>query len=497
MSNLDQFGNVAQALTLQSQPDNTGQISPVFGMAESNEFFCTPGGKAYASVVVGEHVETWALKSRGFQEWLSRRFYEREGKTPTTQKLNEALRLLEGKAKFEGDTHEVHVRVAEDAKTGDIYIDLCDRDWRVVKVTREGWSVIPGGDAPVKVERRRGMLPLPEPQRGGSLDELRPFVNLAGEEDWVLLAAWAVAALRPRGPYPILALHGEQGSSKSTTAQLLCSLIDPNEAPLRSEARSERDLMIAATNKWLMTLDNLSHVTAKLSDSLCRLSTGGGFATRELYSDNEEMIFTAQRPIILNGIEEVATRNDLLDRALVLHLPSIPEDRRRSEEELRREFEQARPRILGALLGAVSTALSNIETVKLERSPRLADFARWATAAEPALTTTPGAFMAAYENNRAAANEIVLDSSPVGTALLAFMQRREEVTLTAGQLLKELNVVASSETRKLREWPRTARGMGDALRRVTTTLRAAGVSVQFGIREGGTGRRLICIENVR
>jgi hypothetical protein len=258
-----------------------------------------------------------------------------------------------------------------------------------------------------------------------------------------------------------------------------------------------RNLMVGATNKWLFALDNLSHLTAQQSDFLCCLSTGGGYGVRELRTDTEEQIFDAQRPIILNGIEEVATRNDLLDRALVLYLPSIPEEKRRAEEEMKRAFEEARPRILGALLGAVSTALSNIETVTLEKSPRLADFARWSVAAERALTQTLGAFMAAYGENRESAHEMVLDSSPVGNALLAFMERHEELTLTAGELLKELNSVASSETRKHRDWPRTAPGMAGALRRITTTLRAAGVRVEFGLREGGTGRRLIKLEAAR
>ena len=476
-------------------PDTAGHLSPVFELAGDAELFHTPDGYAFATVSVKGHRETWAVKSRGFKYWLNQHFHKTEGKVPTTSKLNEALSTLTGQALFEGKCRKVFLRLAE--HEGDIYLDLCDEEWRVVKVTPHGWNIIAAEDSPVCFQRKAGMLALPEPQPGGSLDELRHFLNLRGEEDWMLLTAWAVAALRPRGPYPILALHGEQGSSKSTTARLLCSLIDPNEAPLRSEARSERDLMIAATNKWLMTLDNMSHVAARLSDSLCRLSTGGGFATRELYSDSEETIFTAQRPIILNGIEEVATRNDLLDRALVLHLPSIPEDRRRSEEEMRWEFERARPRILGALLDAVSTALRNIEAVRLDRLPRLADFARWATAAESEFTLTPGAFMAAYDTNRAAAHEMVLDSSPVGCPLLAFMEDKTELMLTAGELLKELNTVANSETRKLREWPRTAKGMGDALRRITTTLRAAGVRVEVGIREGGTGRRLIRLERVR
>lgn len=486
---------IGQTLTPSFQLDTVGETSPVFELAEGSELFHTPDGNAYASVFVQEHVETWAIKSRGFKQWLSRYFYKTEGKVPSLRKMDEALRTLEGMAKFDGETLKVHLRLAE--HEGNIYLDLADEQWRVVRVTRDGWTVMPGGDAPVRFQRRQGMLALPEPQAGGSLDELRPFINVRGEDDWVLLASWAVAALRPRGPYPILALHGEQGSSKSTTARLLCSLIDPNTAALRSEPRNERNFMIAATNKWLFTLDNLSQVSGRLSDSLCRLATGGGFATRELRTDNEEIIFHAQRPIILNGIEEVATRSDLLDRALILYLPSIPEDRRRAEDEMKAEFEQVRPRILGALLDAVSVALRNIDTVRLANSPRLADFAKWATAAEPGLGLGAGAFHAAYAGNRAAAHELVLDSSPVGKTVLTLMSQRDEFETTAGELLRELNVVASRDTRRLKEWPKTAKGMSDALRRVVGTLRAAGVNVELGIREGGTGRRLILLKRVR
>src|SRR5262249_45420596 len=153
-------------------------------------------------------------------------------------------------------------------------------------------------------------------------------------EDWYLLVAWMLAALRPQGPYPLLCLHGEQGSAKSTLARLLRASIDPNAANLRSDPREGRDVMIAATNGWVIALDNLSSLQPWLSDCLCRLATGGGYATRELYSDNEEFILDAQRPVVLTSIEDLASRGDLLDRAIVETLPAIPEERRRPEKEL-------------------------------------------------------------------------------------------------------------------------------------------------------------------
>jgi hypothetical protein len=128
------------------------------------------------------------------------------------------------------------------------------------------------------------MLPLPYPREGGSITSLRGFVNVANDDDWALLLAWLVAAFRPHGPYPVLVLHGEQGSAKSTVARVLRALVDPGTASLRSEPRDARDLIISATNGWCVALDNLSHLPVWLSDAICSLATGGGFGTRELFT---------------------------------------------------------------------------------------------------------------------------------------------------------------------------------------------------------------------
>src|SRR4029450_12571173 len=178
------------------------------------------------------------------------------------------------------------------------------------------------------------------------------------------------------------------------------SLVDPNTAALRTTPRDERDLVIAATNGWIIALDNLSHLPVWLSDALCRLATGSGFATRELYTDADETIFAAQRSIILNGIQEVATRGDLLDRAITLYLPVIPEEERKDEKVFWEEFEQARPQIFGALLDIVSTTLQRLPTTTLSRKPRMADFALWACAAAEACGWTPQDFLDAYQGVR-------------------------------------------------------------------------------------------------
>ncbi len=272
---------------------------------------------------------------------------------------------------------------------------------------------------PVKFRRARGMLPLPVPEQGGSADKLRALVNLEDDDHdgWRLLLAWLVQALRPKGPYPVLILQGEQGSAKSTIERLLRALVDPSTAPLRTTPRNEHDLYIAATSAWVVAFDNISNLPPWLSDAVCRVSTGGGFSTRTLYENREQELFDAMRPVILNGISDVATRPDLLDRAIVLTLPSIPEENRRPESEVWERFDRERPAILGALLDAASTALRELPRTKLDSMPRMADFALWATAAEEGFGWESRTFMRAYSGNRAEANDLALETDPVAGAV--------------------------------------------------------------------------------
>jgi hypothetical protein len=278
-----------------------------------------------------------------------------------------------------------------------------------------------------------------------------------------------------------LVINGEQGSAKSTLCKMGRALIDPNVAPLRRPPRDERDLAIAAGNGWVVGYDNLSGIQPHLSDALCSLATGGGFATRELYSDDEEKLFCAMRPVLINGIEDVVTRPDLLDRALTLTLPTIPDDRRREEDELWQEFERRRPRILGALLTAVSAALRNKPSVRLTSKPRMADFASWAVAAESALGWPAGGFLAAYLANRDGSNAVALESSVVAQPVLTVVEKQTDGIWhgTVKELLAELDKVVDEATRKGREWPTSSRKLGGELRRLAPVLRRAGIDVTF------------------
>jgi hypothetical protein len=306
------------------------QADILVGLAQEAELFHAPDGTSYADLDINGHRETWPVKSKGFRRWIARRYYEVEQGAPSSVALQSALAVIEAKAHYDYPERVVHLRVGE--LDDRLYLDLCDENWRAVEIDTSGWRVIDG--PPVRFRRAAGMQPLPTPLSGGSVETLRSFLNVKTNTDFVLVVAWAVAALRNCGPYPVLVLAGEQGSAKSTFSALLRSLLDPNSAPLRALPREDRDLFIAANNGHILAFDNVSGLPGWISDTLCRLATGGGFAARQLYSDQDEVLFDAKRPVILNGIEDFVTRPDLADRAVFLTLEPIKEEQRRPEGEL-------------------------------------------------------------------------------------------------------------------------------------------------------------------
>jgi hypothetical protein len=473
-----------------SSSGRDSQATRLVALAGAVELFHTPDLEAFGTGEVGDHYETWRLRDSAFKRWLASQYYEEVGKTPSSQAVADALGVMEGRALYGGPKREVYVRIGN--RKGAIYIDLCDPSWRAIKVTCDGWEIVT--NPPVKFRRSRGMKPLPLPHRGGSIDMLKPFLNVSGENSFVLLVSWVVAGLRLQGPFPVLVLLGEAGSAKSTTARVLRELIDPNTSPLRAEPRDVRDLMVAARNSWCVAFDNVSHLPPWLSDALCRLATGGGFSTRELYTDDQEKIFEAMRPVLLNGIDGVVTRGDLMDRSLIDYLPAISAKQRLPEKKFWQLFRKAQPLLLGSLLDALVSALRRLPTVKLERRPRMADFAEFAVAAEQSFGWPEGTFMCAYDSNLASANALTLDASPLVPPLKRLTVNHDVWSGTAADLLRSLVRRANDEVQQ-RNWPKNPQVLSGQLRRIAPNLRAAGIDVQFDEKTSGSGsKRMITIK---
>ena len=333
------------------------------------------------------------------------------------------------------------------------------------------------------------MLALPVPVVGGSIGSLRSFLNVKDEDHWKLIIGCLLMTFRPTGPYPVLGLHGEQGAAKSTAMRVLRKLIDPRNTLDRSAPRDERDLAIHAKHNRIVALDNVSGLADWFSDALARLATGSGFATRTLWENDQEFSFSAARPVMLNGIGEVITRSDLLDRAVLVSLEPIADEARRLEADFWLDFEAERPRILGAILDAISCAIAREQKVTMDGWPRMADFARWVTAAEPALGWPEGSFLVAYYANRGAAHEMAVDSDPVAIAVRDLMAGIDEPWEgRPTDLLEKLASVAGESVSKRKDWPSAANTLSNRLERLAPNLRALGITVERGRK--GTARTI-------
>lgn len=451
--------------------------------------FHTPGLEPFASFWIKDHWETAHVKSAAFEDWLSAMSFHHLGAAPSQRALVEARTVFAGRARYSGREIQVYVRVA--GHDGAIYIDLGNKSWEAVRITDKGWDVVP--DVPIKFLRTPGMQALSSPVHGGSVDDLRPFLNLVDEDDWKLAVSWLIGALRPAGPFPLLVVEGSHGSAKSTCAKFLRLLVDPNTAPLRAGPTNPRDLAISAGNSWCLGFDNLSSVRPWLADALCRLSTGSGFSTRTLYTDNTEKIFEGMRPVLLNGIDMSIERGDLLDRAITLSLPPISEEVRETEANLIARFEDLRPSILGGLMDAVACGLRRLPDIKPTSLPRMADFATWICAAEPVLGWSEGSFLDAYRRNRRDSNTLALEASPL-VEPLARIAERGAWQGTATELQSDLADDGLSNLPSGQgNLPRSPRELSEALRRLAPNLLQVGIVIEFARTHGSNSQRVISI----
>ncbi|WP_147535653.1 hypothetical protein [Bacillus marasmi] len=448
------------------------QSQILVGLASDITLFYDEQDNSYARIKVKGHYEVWPIRSSGFRDILTYRYmnlHKNKDKVPGNQALQDALRALDAKARLEGKIEKVHVRIAETVDS--IYLDLCNDGWEVVEINKEGWRVT--NQYPVYFKRSKIMQPLPKPNVDGNINDLKSFINYNSEDDYKLIIAWLLSTFRENSPFPILTIQGEQGSAKSTTTKVLRSLIDPSALSLRALPSDERDLSIAANNTWILTFDNLSGLNSQMSDALCKVSTGGGLSTRKLFTDDEESVFNIMRPIILNGIDDIAKRQDLLDRSIVINLPSIPEKRRTDEKTFWENFASKKDSILGALCTIVSKTLEVLPHTELGNKPRMADFALWITAAEEALNWDKGEFIRIYQINRDVAIEQGIESDPFACSILELIKRKGKWIGNATQLLAEAAYFTDDRTLRSKSWP-TARNVRNRLRRINPALRKMG-----------------------
>jgi hypothetical protein len=444
------------------------------------EFFHTPTDEQFISFTLGQHDETWPIRSRAARRWVTTKFYRQTGKAPNNEAMQSALSVLEARAACEGDEREVYLRAAW--HEGSLYYDLADSEWRAVRIDGHDWEIVT--KPPVRFRRYSNTLPQVEPVTGGTLDAIWNFLNVKKEADRRLVESWLVSALNPDIPRPMLVTHGDQGTAKSSTSKILLSLVDPSATPcLRT--RDATELVQALAHRFAAVLDNVSSLPAWLSDLLCCAITGDGFTKRQLFTDDDDVIYSYRRALLFNGINVAVSKPDLLDRSLLIQLDQIGDDVRREEQDLWRDFYQARPAILGAIFTRLSGAIGRYDTIKSGRLPRMADFARWAMAA----TGDVQQFLADYKINVGRQNYEAIAESIVATVILDWLKDQSEWSGQPHELHAALKAHLQVMQINEKQFPATPAWLSKKLREIRPNLNQLGWKIHFA----SGGDRLITI----
>ena len=448
------------------------------------DFFHDNNKEPYAVIPVDNHREVYALNSREFKTWLNQTFHGETGKPISGEAIQQTIAVLTGTALFDRpEPIDLQTRIAKKDKS--FYYDLCNPEWQAVEVTPGGWWV--SSNPPELFTRYRHQQAQPTPPEHGEVTDLLQYINI--KKGRTLFLVWLVSCFVPGIPHPLLVLYGEKGSAKTTASELLKALIDPSSLDTLTIQKSTRAMAVNLLQHYYLPFDNVSFINEETSDTLCRAITGGGIQQRQLYTDSDDVIFTFKRAVSINGINNVATRPDLLDRSILIELERLPDGERQEAAAIREAFEQDKPGILAGIFDALSGAMKNYPFYHPKSLPRMADFARWGYVIGEAIQGGLGdVFLREYAENRATQNQEAIAADPVATLIVAFMQGREEWEGSATLLYKALKNVAGDNEIYIgnRYFPRDPARLSKRLKAIRSNLEAVGIVLDMNYRTATT-----------
>lgn len=454
------------------------------------QLFVTPSGVPFAEIFQGERNEVHPIASEEVKHFINHAYMKKDQPILRGVDVERIKDELSAQAFYSKNTQDISVRIAKVDKG--IEIDLNDSKGQCVSVDASDWAIKPTSSL---FSRPISMKEMTTPQKGGHFDLFKKHFKTRTDEDLTLIIGFMLACLCPTGPYPILVIQGEQGTAKSTTCAMIKRLVDPSQGDGRGISRSEQDLFIAAENNHLLAFDNVSNIRNELSDALCRFSTGGTFTTRALYSNKTESMTSICKPVMLNGITNFIQRHDLASRSIIIQLDVISQEERKTQQDVWASFETDLPFMLGVLMNGVSSALRNLEHINLKSLPRMADFAKWGTAAEEGIGWESGQFLSAFTDNQSETVQELLGNDPLAIGIQEFMNKRDAMTWegTATSLLNELEY-HKPDHEQSRLWPNSASQFSRTLKRLAPSLRQSGINVVEGGRTGS--QRVLILQKI-
>lgn len=470
-----QCTNISLTKTNKNQTPTTDYL--VSELAQQNILFYDQYDEPWFSPYGGS--ELYRIRSRKFKGWLGAYVYSKYKFALKNNQIKDISEALGGIALYSG-AGQKNLEVRSCLVDNSLWYDL---GGSAVRVDESGWEVIE--QPPILFKPYEHQEQQVVPSKNGNIQALRQFVNISSDEDWALFLVFAISTFIPSFPQPVLVLTGSQGAGKTTPMRMLKKLVDPSKLPSTGSPSDQEEMSRLADKHSLLFFDNLSSLSPKVSDILCKLVTGDGFSRRTKYTDDDETIFVSKRAIMMNGINSFITRADLLDRTIILELGRIPDNKRLPEDELWRRFEEERPKILGGIFDILSRAMSLYGSNVPDKLPRMADFAKWGVAINSAIKQVDESwtvdFIEAYEKNIECQNEEAIQANPVAVAVRMLVKEKIVWEGSATDLLHEFETSTDIEMCYLTKhvmWPKDSARLGRSLMRAETNLKRAHITIE-------------------
>ncbi|EKD55723.1 MAG: hypothetical protein ACD_59C00056G0004 [uncultured bacterium] len=443
-----------------------------------NFFYTDEYENPFVEIRDGERNVKCAVKAgEDFEDFLGKLYWELNNDALPDQVLTKSIKRFKSIAKYDNQKSKgkiaQSVRVARANDSSKIYYCLNN----AVEISENGWNVV---NEPPYFRRFDHVAEQVYPDKNGNFKKIEEFLNLDNEDEKNLLLVWIVAQFIPDIEKPLLAIHGPQGSAKSTLSSIIRMLVDPSRLMLVTFPTTTNELAQNLYQNYLPVYDNISKISNSQSDTLCRAVTGGGIQKRKLYTDDKTITWSFKRGLIINGIDHVLNRPDLLERSISIKTKRVTGSFK-PKEEIFEKYKIDLPEVLGGAFEILTKvlALKATSVPTASRYPRMAEFAQWGFYIAEALEIGGEAFISAYENNINTHNKNVVFENPITLSLIKLLEEEPEKKWNGSMksLLESLNKVRVSLGHEVtpKGWPLDPSHLSRELNKFMVNLEGIGV----------------------
>lgn len=465
-------------------------------------FFKDQYGVPNVTIKVANHAETMPIQSKKFEYYISKLYFDStKGKNVAgSESVNNAIRVIHAQALFSGQERILGLRVAWGKKNREIYYDIGNSDWNVIKITSENWTISKMSDAALfsRFNQRAQVMPTRE-YSSDIFDQYLDLMQIKNTSTRLLIKVWTIALLIPDIPHPIAIIHGEKGGLKTTFCKYEKRLVDPDKIEVNNIPNEKGEFVQQMYHNYLAIYDNVKYLPPWFSDEICKAVTGAGNSKRTLYTNDDDTIYDYKRCIMISGINNWLTEPDALDRSIIIELERPPDYLRKEETAVEANFEELRPKLFGYILDTLVKTFRIKAEIQLTKLDRMADFEVWGEAIARAMGYPPMEFVNAYRENIGIQNIEAIENHLLAQVVIKFVdswyiERREACWQSPTSVVLEyLNKVAHAHNIDIinsKAWPKAPNSLTKKLKPILSNLRdGLGINISISRQTSGDKKK--------